>query len=231
MNTFDSYFIKKLQSFPLLILILTVLTGCGTSLTREELYPKIYVEKPVSILIMPPINQTNHIDAKEYFYSSLMMPLAEKGYYIFSPYLSEELLQQESANDAEQFIDTSLKPFLNVFNTDAVLFTIIKKWDKSSILSTINVEAEYILKSAHTNEVLFQRNADIVVDCSVTQNAGLLGMVANALATAATDKIVGARKTNSFIVSDMPEGKYSPMYGVDKKQSTKPQNISGTTVR
>ena len=66
-------------------------------------------KKPLTILIMPPINNTNHAEAKEYFYSSLAKPLCEKGYYVVSPFLSMDLLKQESAYDSEMFIGGSQK--------------------------------------------------------------------------------------------------------------------------
>lgn len=226
-------FMSKAVKGSICILVIAVLANCGVgqSYTREALYPKMYSEKPVSILIMPPINQTNHVDAKEFFYSSMAQPLAERGYYVFSPYLSLDLMQQESANDAEQFIEGSMKPFRNVFNADAVLFTVIKKWSKAALANEINVEIEYILKSATTNETLFQRNADVKVDCSVIQNGGIIGILANTLMTAATDKIVAARKANHFILSDMPAGKYSPDYGIDGKMPASSSNINNYTVK
>lgn len=35
--------------------------------TMGEQYPAMYEEKPVTIAIMPPINQTTHAEAKDYF--------------------------------------------------------------------------------------------------------------------------------------------------------------------
>ena len=32
--------------------------------TRGELYPKMYEEKPVTLLVMPPINNSNNVEAK-----------------------------------------------------------------------------------------------------------------------------------------------------------------------
>ncbi len=46
---------------------------------------------------------------------TLYIPLCEKGYYVCSPYLTMELLQQESAYDAEMFIEGTLAPFKTIF--------------------------------------------------------------------------------------------------------------------
>lgn len=223
------------SAFGLLIAIIIALTvqSCGTSnpLTRATAYPKMYEEKPVSILIMPPINETNKVEAKESMYATLFQPLAEKGYYVFSPFLSNELLQSESADSSEQFIDGSLNPFRNVFGADAVLFTVIRKWEKMSLLSQINVDLEYILKSTKTNEILFQRHAKLTVDTSVSSGNGLLDLLANSIATALSDHVIGARKANYFIFSDLPVGKYDKLYLNDGKTSAARQNISGVTAK
>ncbi len=207
-----------------------LLTSCGLnkSLLKEQAYPELYAQKPVSILVMPPINKTNKVEAKEAVYASLYHPLLEQGYYVFSPILAQELLQSESADDAELFIEGNLQPFRQVFTADAVLFTVIKKWQKMSLLSTIDVEIEYILKSTKDNKTLFRRSADLTVDCSaVSSDNALLNLVVNSVVTAMTDHVVGARRANAFVLSDLPNGKYSPLYDKDQKTEAGPQDLKG----
>lgn len=218
-------------------LVMVAMSSCGLlnrgSLTRGTAYPKMYEEHPTAILIMPPINKTNKVEAKESVYATLYMPLVNKGYYVFSPFLSQELLQSESGYDAEQFIDGSLTPFLNVYGADAVLFTTITRWNKLSALSQIEVAIEYTLKSTRTHEVLFHRSANVTIDASVISNSGslLLDFIVNTVATALTDNVVGARKANAFILQDLPEGKYSPLYLNDKEEAAGNPNVEAFTVR
>lgn len=221
-----------LQVSLLSLFVVTLVSSCGVkSTTKEALWPKMYTETPLSIMVMPPINQTQHVAAKEYFYSSIAAPLIDRGYYVFSPYLTLDLLEQESAGDAEPFLEGSLKVFRSVLNTDAVLFTVIKRWDKSVVGNTIRVEVEYILRSAKTDETLFRRTADVSVDTRISSGGGLFDMIANAIATAATSKIVGARKANYFLLQDIPDGKYAPLYGKDKGVAVSSEHIKGTTVK
>ena len=84
----------------LLAVISLLLVSCSQKITRDMQYPKMYEEKPVSIVIMPPINQTQHVEAKDYFYTTMFAPLCEKGYYVFSPLLTMELFQSESSYDS-----------------------------------------------------------------------------------------------------------------------------------
>ena len=149
-----------------LILATLVLTSCGsTGLTRSSLYPKMYEEKPVTLLVMPPINNSANVDAKELLYTSISRPLAEAGYYVISPTLAMEILKQESAYDAELFIDKPLKPFHDFFGADAVVFSVIDSWAKQGL--GINTKIRYIIKSALTDETLFDRSCDLYLDLSV----------------------------------------------------------------
>ena len=202
--------------------------SCGSSnITRGSNYPKMYEEKPVSILIMPPINNTLHVEAKEYFYSSLAQPFCEKGYYVVSPFLAFDFLKEESAYDSELFLENNLSQFKTVFGVDAVLFTIITDWSKSALMGNVSVGIEYVLKSTVTNDVLFRRQGNVSVNTSISGGGGgLIGfavdLAATAINTALTDKIIAARKCNTYVLSDLPEGVYSTMYGKDGNMAAGP---------
>jgi len=204
----------------LFALVAITLASCSTSKTMGEQYPAMYEEKPLSIAIMPPINQTTHAEAKDFFYTTLYLPLCEKGYYVFSPYLTMEMFQQESAYDAEMFIDKDLSMFQKVLGADAAMFTIIKDWRRNNVGGRLSVKVEYILRSTKTGQTLYQREGEIAVDTSIKGGGGafgaLAGLIATTINTAATAKVVAGRKCNAFVLSDLPAGKYSEMHGVDK---------------
>ena len=61
-----------MKNYIAIVLMALVLASCATSsLTREARYPKMYAEKPASIVVMPPINRTTHVDAKDFFYTTM----------------------------------------------------------------------------------------------------------------------------------------------------------------
>lgn len=202
------------------VLMALTLASCTTSMkTMGEQYPLMYEEKPLTIAIMPPINQTTHAEAKDYFYTTLYLPLCEKGYYVYSPYLTMEMFQQESAYDAEMFIEGDLTPFRDVLGADAAMFTIIKDWRRNHLSGTLSVNIEYILRSTKTGEILYRREGDVSVNTSVGGGSGtfgvLVGLIATAVNTAVTDKVVAGRKCTAFVLSDLPSGKYSPAFETD----------------
>jgi hypothetical protein len=97
------------------------------------------------------------------------------------------------------------------------MFTIIKSWKRNNVGGSITAGVEYILRSTKTGETLYQREGLIKVDTS-TGGGGLIGLVATAISTAATDKVVAGRVCTAYVLSDMPEGKYGGMYDKDQSQ-------------
>jgi hypothetical protein len=211
-----------------------LLTSCVAINTRESTYPKMYSEHPTTILVMPPINNTTNVDAKELLYTSISYPLIEAGYYVISPHLAMEMLKAESAYDAELFIDQNAGVFARVFGADAVIFSVIDKWQK--VGSGIQTDIHYIVKSTATNEVLFERQCNLFLDLRVESgNSGLLGtlidITATAITTALTDHITAARLCNSYIFRDLPRGKYSPEYQQDQGRAAEQPNAHVTIRR
>ena len=47
----------------ILIQVAVLLASCGTTKTLGEQYALMYEEKPLTIVVMPPINQTTHAEA------------------------------------------------------------------------------------------------------------------------------------------------------------------------
>lgn len=218
----------------ILMLVLTaiVVVSCSSTKTMGEQYPAMYEEKPVTIAIMPPINQTTHAEAKDYFYTTMYLPLCEKGYYVFSPYLTMEMFQQESAYDAENFLEADLSIFRKVLGADAAMFTIIKDWKRNNIGGILTVDVEYILRSTKTGQTLYTREGNIKVDTSVNGGSGglgaIVGLIATAVNTAATDKVIAGRKCNAYVLTDLPAGKYSEFYVKDSKNPAGKKFIKAT---
>ena len=201
----------------------SMLASCAPTITRGVQYPQMYAEKPVTIVVMPPINQTNFVEAKDYFYTTMYMPLCEKGYYAFSPNLMMSVLQEQSAYDSEMFIEGDLSTFKTALGADAAMFTVIKSWKRANALGKITAGVEYILRSTKTGQTLYQREGLITLDTSINAFGGGIGMLVNiaatTIATAATDKVEAGRVCTQFVLSDMPEGRYGANYDKDQNMA------------
>lgn len=128
--------------------------------------------------------------------------------------LSMDILQAESAYDAELFVDAPLTMFQNFFGADAVVFSEINSWTKKGLGIETNIR--YFIKSAYTGEILFDRSCELYLDLQINSGGSgfgvLVDLVASAINTAVTEHIVAARKANYFIFRDIPRGKYNPQY-------------------
>ena len=59
-----------------------------------------------------------------------------------------------------------------------------------------------------------KRKSISILRCTL---GALVGMIATAVNTAATDTVIAGRKCTAFVLSDLPSGKYSPFYENDAK--------------
>ncbi len=216
-----------------IITLAALISACGTASrsTRVSQYPKMYEEKPLALLVMPPINNTTNVEAKDYLYTSISRPLDEAGYYVISPMLAMDVLKAESAYDAELFVDKPLTTFRDYFGIDAVVFSEINSWEKKGF--GIQTDIRYFIRSAHTGEIIFDRSCNLYLDLKVDSGdysllGQLVNLTASIISTAATDHIVAARKANYYIFSDIPRGKYSPDYMKDQDFKSAPKDVNAT---
>lgn len=208
----------------LLVLSILFLSGCVTPtyITKGEEFPKMYQEKPRSLLVMPPINLSTDAEAKDYYATTVEMPIALHGYYTFPYQLTADVLRQQGIYDSELVYDVPLNKFHDYFGADAVLFTKINHWDTSYsvIASTLTVSISAEIKSTKTSEVLWQYSGTVVVDLSVSGGGGLSGLLVSAIATAintaAADYTTYAKQANGRFIGSMPVGPYHPMHMKDQ---------------
>jgi len=209
----------KTRTLLLIGFSLAFLNGCATYGTKGTAFPKVYTQKPLSVLVAPPINLSTAADAKENYSTTVTEPLAEYGYYVIPYELTAEILKSEGAYDAELFRNLPLRSFRDYFNADAVLFTTIDKWDMSYLVvaSNMTVGISCELKSTDTSEVLWAYSGVLKVDLTDRSQKSLLGQViATAINSAVADYVPYARKANFMVLSTMPVGRYHPMFGRDQ---------------
>lgn len=217
---------EQLNKLAYMLCAVILISGCAPKTvipppTKGETYRDLYRESPHTILVLMPINKTNNVEAKEFFYTTITTALSDQGYYVLSPFVSQEILRRESANDSEVFLDAALTKFGEVFGADAVLFTVIHKWKKNVVTDNVETEVEYILKSTKTNTVLFERRGDLIYDTTIkpSRGSGLVGLAvavaASKIKTATTSHVKVSRMCNRAVLGDIPAGKYQVSHMLD----------------
>ncbi|MBI5062222.1 MAG: DUF799 family lipoprotein [Desulfatitalea sp.] len=165
-------------------MMLSLYYGCAgpAMTTKGEKYPLMYTETPLSIIIMPPINESTAADAKEYYGTTVQEALSYWGYYVFPYEITADVMKMEGIYDAELLANMPLAKFREYFGADAVLFTTIRKWDVQYLIlsSTLTVSIDAELKSTQSDQTLWKYTGTTVVDLSGGDTGGgLAGLVAD----------------------------------------------------
>ena len=219
-----SYFVKWAGLLPA-ALTAVLMTGCAShqEITKGEAFPKMYEEDPRSILVLPAMNESTAADAKDYYATTIEMPIAQTGYYVFPMEMVSDVLKQEGVYDTELLYSLPPEKFYDYFGADVVMFTKIKKWDVAYavVASSLTVTIESEAYSTKTGEKLWSYDGSITVDLSGGNSGGslaglLVQAVATAVNTAAADYVEYARVANARLFFALPAGPYHPMHQIDQ---------------
>jgi len=204
------------------ILVLAAIAAACVRPTRPPKdYSKLVSANPRSILVVPVVNKTVEVNAADYFLSTVSVPLAERGYYVFPVNAVKRMLEDDGLSDAALVHGTDPTRLCALFGADAVLFVTIEQWTaKFVLLSTeVTVEFEYVLKDGHTGEELWKER-QVGVYASDSGGGGLVGAIAAAIATKASPNYMPlARQANAQALGypgpGLPAGPYRPDYRKD----------------
>ena len=143
----------KLVLHGLLVAAAFALGGCATQAPRDLTAFK--AAAPRSILVVPAVNKSLDVDAPNYLLSTLSVPLAEKGYYVFPVNTAKMVLEQEGFYEGEQVHRQSPAQLAKLFDADAVLYVTIDRWDAQYVLlsTTVTVELDYRMTAKDGSEI------------------------------------------------------------------------------
>jgi hypothetical protein len=216
---------KLLRLVPILALIL--LAACAPPRTAKD-YTKFRSEDPASLLVVPVVNRTVDVTAADYFLSTLTMPVAERGYYVYPVFLVKRLLEDDGLADAALVHSADPRRLGAIFGADAILYVTINKWNaKYAVFSTsVEVEFDYVIKSGKTGEELWKSH-EAMVYVPQSQNTGnaignLVAMAVTAsMAKASPNYMPLARTANHNAFwrdhQGLPAGPHLDQHGKDKE--------------
>ena len=94
--------LNKINIFTLLKNLLVIvatslfLSGCATQfLTKQEAFPAMYDQKPLSILVAPALNDSTAAEAGEYYAATIAPYLSYGGYYVLPMEITTAMLSRE----------------------------------------------------------------------------------------------------------------------------------------
>lgn len=200
-----------------------MLTACVGAPKKYD-YAQFRTEAPRSILVVPVINKSVDVNAPDYFLATIATPLAERGYYVFPVNMVKSVLSDDGLSDANLVHSGDPRRLGELFGADAVMYISIERWDAKYVVlsTTVTVELNYTIKSAHTGEVLWSNHQQVVYQPQAN-SGGLAGLLANAIvaaiAKAAPNYMPLAHQANNgainFKGTGLPAGPYDGLFGKD----------------
>lgn len=217
----------------LLLAGILVFLSCTPRMTKIEAFPEMYSEDPLTVIVLPPYNQSTAAEAKDYYTTTISEPLANAGFYVYSVEVIHDILKQEGLYDIESYDSIPLDKFNEYFGADAVLFIDILEWNTSYriVSGSVTVSVDFKLVSTKTKEILWSYRGKIKVDTSGDSGnakglAGLIAIVATtAIKTATTDYVPQAKKLNIKALKSIPFGKYHIRHQKDQSDMIVIQTI------
>jgi hypothetical protein len=210
------------------------LSACQTTQQSKD-YSHFREVDPRSILIVPVVNETVELTAPDYFLSSISIPVAERGYYVFPVHLVKRVMEDDGLSDADMVHAAPTERLAEMFGADSVMYVRIKQWTSQYLLvrTDTTVSMEYVLKDGETGETIWKDEQTMVYspNGSAGDPLGLLVQMAIAAAERlAPNYMPLAHQANTIAMttkrSGLPGGPYSKRYGKDANDF--PSKISQT---
>jgi hypothetical protein len=204
--------------------VIVLSAGCASQPPRAD-YSQFRSEGPRSILVVPVINKSIDVHAPDYFLATIATPLAERGYYVFPVNMVKAVLADDGLSDSNLVHSGDPRRLGELFGTDAVMYISIERWDAKYVLlaTTVTVELNYSIKSAHTGQELWKNHQLVVYQPQQSSSGGLAGLIANAvvaaIAKAAPNYMPLAHQANNGAINvkgtGLPAGPYDGLFGKD----------------
>ncbi len=175
-----------------------VMASCAT----PKNYEKFRAANVKSILVLPPKNQSTDVRGTYSFLSTVTMPIAEKGFYVFPVSVVDQMMKDNGLPSANEMHEVSLKKIKEILNPDAVLYINLEQYGSKFVIveSQTTVAATGKLVSTATGEVLWQGQVIKTVSSS-NNGGGLAGMLIGAVVSQAVNSTVDHAHDVSIIAS------------------------------
>lgn len=160
------------------ILLAVLAIGCATKPYDYTNFRKHY---PKSILVLPPLNKSTDLKGTYSCLSSVTMPIAEMGYYVFPVVVVDEFLKENGMPGPGEMHQVSLKKISEIINPDAVMYIQIENYGTKYQVVQSNSHVSLTAKLVDTKTgTLLWSGAETVYKGS-DSSGGLGGMLASAL--------------------------------------------------
>ncbi|WP_186173255.1 DUF799 domain-containing protein [Burkholderia gladioli] len=216
------------------VALLAMLAACAGPVQRPD-YTAFKRSQPKSILVLPPVNNTNEVKASFGVLSRVTLPLAESGYYVVPVGPMEETFKYNGLTTPNDIAEVSPAKLHEIFGADSALYMTVTRYGTTyqviDSVTVVSVSAKLV--DLRTGDVLWT-GSQSATDKELggmhggMQGGGMVGLFVNLaqaavkqIAKTVTDESVDvAGLTNAKLLSAGPPngllyGPRSPKYGTD----------------
>jgi hypothetical protein len=207
------------------LLVAAVLGACAAPAPYD--YTAFRQNQPLSMLVLPPLNETPEVTATYGVLSQVTLPLAEAGYYVVPVSLMDETFRQNGLDSPAEIHDVSPRKLREIFGADAAVYIKVTQYGTGYrvINSETRVTAQARIVDLQTGELLWQGSASASSSENRSSNqGGLAGLLISAIVTQVietssdtTFKYAGiaSQRLFSHRTNGVPYGPRSPNYQKD----------------
>lgn len=215
----------RFQQLSVSLLVFVFLTGCETTSPAYD-YSNFRNADPHSVLVLPPVNNTNEVIATYGVMANLAQPIAESGFYVFPVALVDQTFKSNGLTVAQDIHALPIAKLYEIFGADTALYTVIEDYGTNYIVlaSDTSVLVTATLVDLRSGDILWQGAGG----ASSSENrggsgGGLVGMLIEAavlqIMETVTDqsfdiaKIASGRMLSADIHNGLLHGPRSRQYG------------------
>ena len=189
-------------------------TGCVATPKSTRDLSSYTAHMPKSILVMPPVNESPDTRAANSYWSTVTVPVAEAGYYVFPITVVDTMFKENGVYNGHDAQSLSPQKLQEIFGADAALYIKVKEYgSKYQVVQTVaTVAVEAKLVDLKTGQLLWEGTEKQVLSNNNT-NAGLVGMLVGAL----VDQISNHLNDKAYVLSGtVSQLLYSPRLSQQK---------------
>lgn len=149
---------KNLQRLFALSTVVLLFTGCAVAPKNTRDLSTYTAHMPKSILVMPPVNESPDTRATYSYWSTVTVPVAEAGYYVFPISVVDTMFKENGIYNGSDAQTVSTQKLQEIFGADAALYVKVKEYgSKYQVIQTVaTVAVEAKLVDLKTGQLLWE---------------------------------------------------------------------------
>lgn len=191
----------KFFKLSVVLLVSLVMFGCANTKVSSFNYAEFRQADPLSILVLPPINNTTEVLAPYSVMAQVIAPISEAGFYTLPVALVEQTFRNNGLTVANDIHALPKEKLHEIFGADTALYLDIHEYGTSYIIissdTVVSISARLV--DLKTGNVLWQKSATAssAETRSNNNSGGLIGM----LVIAAVNQIVETVSDSGFNIA------------------------------